>query len=129
MMTKHAQESDHRIREGDVSGLPFLAGMVLAISGLTTLVEGLYTISYWQGWLFLVLGVVVAVAAALLLFHMPGAPVAALVAALASLVVSAVWVATYHWFNLAAIGLDALAIYAIGRSKLRSWAGKDPLRT
>ena len=110
-------------------GLPFTAGVVLSISGLNTLVEGLYTISYWQGWLFLVLGIIVAGTGVLLIFRVPGAPIVALVAAFASLIISAVWVATYHWFNLAAIGLDLVAIYAIARSKVRLWTGRDPLRT
>jgi hypothetical protein len=112
-----------------VSGLPFTAGIVLSISGLNTFLQGLYTIDYWQGWLFVVLGIIVAGTGVMLLFHVPGAQVAALLAAFASLIISAVWVATYHWFNLAAIGLDLVAIYAIVRSKLRSRAGKDPLRT
>lgn len=109
--------------------LPFTAGVVLAISGLNTLVEGLYTISYWQGWLFLVTGVVVAGTAAMLIFHTLGASIVALVAASASLIISAVWVATYHWFNLAAIALDLVAIYALVRSRWRLRTRRDPLRT
>jgi hypothetical protein len=90
-------------------------------------VEGLYTISYWQGWLFIVVGIVVA-GTATLVVHVAGASIAALLAAVASLVISAVWVPTYHWFNIAAIGLDLLAIYALARTKLRLPAGRDPLR-
>jgi hypothetical protein len=128
-MTEHSPGSDHRVREADVARLPFFAGVVLIISGLNTLVQGLYTINYWQGWLFLALGIVVAATGAMLLFRAPGAAVAALVAASASLIISAVWVATYHWFNVAAIGLDLVAIYAIARTKWRSRTGRDPLRT
>ncbi len=112
-----------------MSRLPFTAGVVLAISGLNSFLEGLYTIDYWQGWLFLVTGLVVGGTAALLIFDIPGAPLLALGIASASLVISAVWVATYHWFNLAAIALDLVAIYALGRWSLRQRAGRDPLRT
>jgi CHASE2 domain-containing sensor protein len=128
-MTEDSQGSDHRVRQADVPGLPFTAGVVLGISGLNTFLQGLYTIDYWQGWFFLVVGIIVAGTAAMLIFHVRGAQVAALVAAVASLIISAVWVATYHWFNLAAIGLDLVAIYALVRSQLRSRAGRDPLRT
>ena len=128
-MTKDPQSNRHRPSAADVPGLPFTAGVVLSISGLNTLVEGLYTISYWQGWLFLVLGIIVAGTGVMLIFRVPGAPIVALVAAFASLIISAIWVATYHWFNLAAIGLDLVAIYAIARSKVRLWTGRDPLRT
>ncbi|MGE2813883.1 DUF7144 family membrane protein [Mycobacterium heidelbergense] len=106
-----------------------MAGILLGISGLNSLLEGLYTISYWQGWLFVAVGIIVAGTAAMLVFRVPGAPILALVAACASLVISAVWVATYHWFNLAAIGLDLVAIYALARTKLRLRMGRDPLRT
>jgi hypothetical protein len=128
-MTEEPQSVGRRPSEADVSRLPFTAGVVLAISGLNTLLEGLYTISYWQGWLFLVTGLVVAGTAALLIFDVPGAPVIALVAASASLIISAVWVSTYHWFNLAAIALDLVAIFALARWTLRRRAGRDPLGT
>ncbi|WP_156764943.1 hypothetical protein [Mycobacterium sp. 1081908.1] len=112
-----------------MSRLPFAAAVVLVISGLNTLVQGLYTIDYWQGWLFVVTGIVVAGSAAMLLLRAPGASAIALLAAVASLVISAVWVPTYHWFNIASIGLDLVAIYALVRTKLRLRAGRDPLRT
>ena len=122
-MTRGRQDGENRIRTADVSSLPFMAGVMLGISGLNTLVEGLYTISYWQGWLFIVLGIIVAGTGVMLVFRVPGAFIVALVAAFASLITSAIWVATYHWFNVAAIGLDLLAIYALARTKLR------PVRT
>lgn len=128
-MTAGQQGGDKRIRRTDVSRLPFMAGILLGISGLNSLLEGLYTISYWQGWLFVALGIIVAGTAAMLVLRVPGASIVALVAACASLVISAVWVATYHWFNLAAIGLDLVAIYALARTKLRLRMGRDPLRT
>ena len=128
-MTENSQGERHRPSKADVPRLPFTAGVVLGISGLNSFLEGLYTIRYWQGWLFLVLGIVVAGAAAMLIFRVPGAPIVALVAASASLIISAVWVSTYHWFNLAAIGLDLVALYAIVRSKVRLRTGRDPLRT
>jgi hypothetical protein len=92
------------------------------------LVLGLYTLSSW-GWLFISLGIIVAVTGVMLPFGVSWAPLAAVVAALASLTISAIWVCGYRWFGLSAIGLDALAIYAIGRQKIRLWAGRDPLRT
>jgi uncharacterized membrane protein len=64
-----------------------------------------------------------------LVLRAPLATLAALVAASASLIISAVWVPTYHWLNLGTIGLDLLAIYALVRTKLRLRAGRDPLRT
>lgn len=112
-----------------MSRLPFTAGILLGISGLNTLLERLYTIDYWQGWLFLVLGIIVAGTGVMLVLRLPGASIVALVAAIASLIISAVWVPTYDWFNIAAIGLDLLAIYALARTKLRLRAGRDPLRT
>lgn len=128
-MTKEPQSIGRRPSRADVSGLPFTAGVVLAISGLNTLLQGLYSISAWQGWLFVVTGLVVAGTAALLIFDIPGASIVALVAASASLIISAVWVPTHPWFNLAAIALDLVAIYALVRSTLRRRAGRDPLRT
>lgn len=128
-MTENPQDGDDRTRQTDVSRLPFTAGIVLGISAVVTFVLGLYTISSWQGWLFLGLGVVVAATAVLLVLRVHWALWAAAVAALASLTISAVWVALYPWFNIAAIGLDLLAIYALTRTKLRVWKGKDPLRT
>jgi hypothetical protein len=127
-MTEDRQGSDHQIRQADVSRLPFTAGIALGISALVTVVLGLYTLKSW-GWLFIVVGVIVAVTAAMLLFHVSWASVAAGVAALASLIVSAIWVATYPWFSIAAILLDLLAIYALGRSIVRLRSGRDPLRT
>jgi len=112
-----------------VSTLPFSAGVLLGISALITLVLGLYTLRFWQAWLFFGIGIVVGATAAMLVLRMPGAVWAAAVAALASLTVSAVWVAMYPWFNVAAIGLDLIAIYGLGRTKLRLWTGRDPLRT
>jgi hypothetical protein len=128
-MTGEPQSIGRQPSRTDVSRLPFTAGVVLAISGLNTFLEGLYTIDYWQGWLFLVTGLVVGAAAALLIFDIPGAPIVGLLVAAASLIISAVWVATYHWFNLAAIALDLVAIYALARWNLRLRAGRDPLRT
>jgi hypothetical protein len=128
-MTENPQSNGGRIERTDVSHLPFTAAMVLGISALVTFVCGLYSISSWQGWLFMGVGVVVAATAVLLVMRVPWGLWAALVAALASLTVSAVWLAMYPWFSLAAIGLDLLAIYAIARTKLRLRAGKDPLRT
>ncbi len=128
-MTKNPQNTDKRIRQTDVSRLPFTAGIMLGISGLNTLVEGLYTIRYWQGWLFVALGIIVAGSGVMLVLRVPLATLAAFVAAIASLIISAIWVPTYHWFNIAAIGLDLLAIYALARTKLRLRAGRDPLRT
>lgn len=127
-MTEDRQGSDHRIRQADVSRLPFTAGIALGISALVTFVLGLYTLKSW-GWVFIGVGVVVAATAAMLLFHVSWAPVAASVAALASLIVSAIWVATYPWFSVAAILLDLLAIYALGRWIVRLRTGRDPLRT
>ena len=128
-MTENPQSSETGIRQTDVSRLPFTAGVVLAISGLNTVVLGLYSISSWQGWLFIGLGIAVGASASMLIVRLPLASLAAAVAALASLTVSAVWVAMYPWFNMAAIGLDLLAIYALGRTKLRLRTGRDPLRT
>lgn len=128
-MTKDPNNNGHRVRQADVSRLPFTAGVVLIICGLNTVLEGLYTIDYWQGWLFLTLGVIVGGTGLMLIFRVPAAGVAALAAAAASLTISAVWVSTYHWFNLAAIALDLVAIGALARSALRLRAGKDPLRT
>ena len=128
-MTGEPQSIGRQPSRADVSRLPFTAGVVLAISGLNTLLEGLYTIDYWQGWLFLVTGIIVGATAALLIFDIPGVPIVALLVASASLVISAVWVATYHWFNLAAIALDLVAIFALARWSLRQRAGRDPLRT
>lgn len=109
--------------------LPFTAGVVLAISALTTLVLGLYTLSFWQGWLFIGLGIIVAIAAAMLIFRVAWGPLVAVVAALASVTISAIWVVVYPWFNIATIAFGLLAIYAIARSKVRLWTGRDPLRT
>lgn len=128
-MTKEPPSIGHQPTKAEVSGLPFFAGVVLAISGLNTFLEGLYTISSWQGWLFLVTGLIVAGTGAMLLFHTPGAVLIALVAASASLVISAVWIGMYQWFNLAGIALDLVAIYALVRWSLRRRAGRDPLRT
>jgi hypothetical protein len=127
-MTEDPQSSDHRIRESDVSRLPFMAGVVLGISGLLTLVLGLYTLSSWWGWLFIGVGIIVAVTGVMLLFRVSWAPVAAVVAALASLIISAIRVADYPWFNIPAIGFDVLAIYAIAR-EVRLSSGRNPLRT
>ncbi len=128
-MSDKQKRTDHRVHEADVSSLPFTAGIVLGISGLLTFVLGLYSISSWQGWLFIGLGLFVVATAAMLVFRLPLATLAAAVAAVASLTVSAVWVAMYHWFNIATIALDLLAIYALARTKFRLWAGRDPLRT
>jgi hypothetical protein len=127
-MTEDPQSSDHRIRQTDVSRLPFMAGVVLGISGLLTLVLGLYTFSFWWGWLFIGVGIIVAVTGVMLLFRVSWAPVAAVVAALASLAISVIWVADYPWFNIPAIGFDVLAIYAIAR-EIRLSGGRNPLRT
>lgn len=105
-----------------------MAGVVLGISGLLTLILGLYTFKSWCGWLFIGVGIIVAVTGAMLLFHVSWAPWAAIVAALASLVVSAIWVADYPWFSIPAIGFDVLAIYAIAR-EMRLSRGRNPLRT
>jgi hypothetical protein len=128
-MTDEPRSIGRRPSQADASRLPFTAGVVLAISGINTFLEGLYTIDYWQGWLFLATGLVVAATAAMLIFDIPAAPVIALLAACASLVISAVWVAIYQWFNIAAIALDLVAIYALVRWLLRQRAGRDPLRT
>lgn len=112
-----------------MSRLPFTAGVVLGISALTTFVLGLYTVSSWKGWLFIGVGIIVAVAAAMLVFRVAWGPLAAVVAALVSLTISAIWLAVYPWFSIAAIALDLLAIYAIARTKVRLWTGRDPLRT
>ncbi|MBO0863944.1 MAG: hypothetical protein J2P16_02600 [Mycobacterium sp.] len=128
-MTEDRQNNDHRIRQADVSRLPFTAGVVLGISALTTFVLGLYTVSSWKGWLFIGVGIIVAVAAAMLVFRVAWGPLAAVVAALVSLTISAIWLAVYPWFSIAAIALDLLAIYAIARTKVRLWTGRDPLRT
>ena len=128
-MTDEPQSIGRQPSKADVSRLPFTAGVVLAISGLDTFLQGLYTIDHWQGWLFLVTGLIVGAIAALLIFDIPGAPIIALVAASASLIISAVWVSTYPWFNLAAIALDLVAIYVLVRWILRLRAGRDPLRT
>jgi hypothetical protein len=85
-MTTDPQDSDKRIRRTDVSRLPFTAGVVLGISGLNTLVQGLYTISYWQGWLFVVLEIIVAGTGVMLVLRVPGASIVALGAAIASLI-------------------------------------------
>lgn len=127
-MTEDPQSSDHRIRQTDVSRLPFMAGVALGISGLLTFVLGLYSLTYWWGWLFIGLGVIVAATGVMLLFRVSWAPVAAIVAALASFVVSAIWVADYPWFNIATIGFDVLAIYAVAR-EIRLGRGRNPLRT
>ncbi|WP_425171231.1 DUF7144 family membrane protein [Mycobacterium sp.] len=127
-MTEDPQSSDHRIRQTDVSRLPFMAGVVLEISGLLTLVLGLYTFSSWRGWLFIGIGIIVAATGLMLLFRVSWALVPAVVAALASLAISAIWVAEYPWFNVAAIGFDVLAIYAIAR-EVRLSRGRNPLRT
>jgi len=128
-MAKEPQSIGRRPSTADVSRLPFTAGVVLAISGLNTLLQGLYTINSWQGWLFIVTGLVVAGTAAMLIFDIPGAAIIALITASASLIISAVWVPTYPWFNLAAIALDLVAIYALVRWTLRRRAGRDPLGT
>jgi hypothetical protein len=54
-----------------VSRLTVTAGVVLAISGLNTFLQGLYTIDFWQGWLVRVTGAVVAGTAALLICDIP----------------------------------------------------------
>lgn len=128
-MTENPQNSADQQRRTDVSRLPFGAGMLLGISALVTFVCGLYSISSWQGWLFMGVGVVVGVTAVLLVLRPSWAVWPAVVVALASLTVSAVWVAMYPWFCMAAMGLDLLALYALTRTKLRLRAGKDPLRT
>jgi hypothetical protein len=128
-MTEEPQSIGRQPSRADVSRLPFTAGVVLAISALNTFLEGLYTIDFWQGWLFLVTGVLVGGAAALLIYDIPGAPIIGLIAGSASLIISAVWVSIYHWFNLAAIALDLVAIFALARWNLRLRAGRDPLRT
>lgn len=121
--------SDHKIREEDVSRLPFTAGVVLAISAVLSLILGWYTVGHWRAWLFIGLGAVVAATSAMLLFRLRGAAALALIAAVASLVISAIWVSFYFWFGISTILLDALAIFAIVRSKARLFAGKDPQRT
>ena len=71
-MTENPQDSDDRIRQTDVSRLPFTAGIVLGISPLVTFVLGLYTISSRQGWLFLGLGIFIAATAVLLVLRVLG---------------------------------------------------------
>ncbi|MBV9352423.1 MAG: hypothetical protein JOZ23_12945 [Mycobacterium sp.] len=127
-MTEDPQSSDHRIRQTDVSRLPFMAGVVLGISGLLTLVLGLYTFKSWWGWLFIGVGITVAATGVMLVFRVSWAPWAAVVAALASLVISAIRVAEYPWFSIPTIGFDVLAIYAIAR-EIRLSRGRNPLRT
>ena len=105
-----------------------MAGVALAISGLLTLVLGLYTFSSWRGWLFIGVGIIVVATGVMLLFRVSWVPVPAVVAALASLIISAIWVAKYPWFNAATIGFDVLAIYAIAR-EMRLSRGRNPLRT
>lgn len=114
-MTENSQTGDHRIRRTDVSRLPFMAGVVLGISGLLTCLLGLYSLSSWRGWVFAGVGLIVAVTGVLLLFRVSWAAVAAVVAALASLAISAIWVTDYPWFSIPTIGFDVLAIYAIAR--------------
>lgn len=128
-MTDNQGISDHKIREDDVSRLPFTAGVVLAISAVLSLILGWYTIGHWRAWLFIGLGAAVAATSVLLLLRVRGAALLALAAALASLVISAIWATYYFWFGISVILLDALAIFAIVRSKARLRAGKDPLRT
>jgi membrane-bound ClpP family serine protease len=127
-MTEDSQSSDHRIRQTDVSRLPFTAGIVLGVSGLLTLVLGLYTFSTWRGWLFVGVGIIVAVTGVLLLFKVSWAHVAAIAAASVSLVISAIWVAKYPWFSIPTIGFDVVAIYSIVR-EIRLSGGRNPLRT
>ncbi len=127
-MTENSQIS-HRIRQSDVARLPFTAGIALGISGLATFVLGLYTLKVWWGWLFIGLGIVVGATAAMLVLRVPWAPLAGAATALASLIISAIWVADYPWFNVATILFDVLAIYALARTKLRLWTGREPLRT
>lgn len=102
--------------------------MVLAISAVLSLILGWYTVGHWRAWLFIGLGAAVA-ATSVLLLRVRGAALLALAAALASLVISAIWATYYFWFGISVILLDALAIFAIVRSKARLRAGKDPLRT
>lgn len=110
-----------------MSRLPFMAGVVLGISGLLTLVLGLYTFSSWRGWLFVGVGIIVVATGLMLLFRVSWVVVPAVIAALASLVISAIWVAKYPWFNSATILFDVLAIYAIAR-EMRLSRGRNPLR-
>ncbi len=128
-MTENPRDDGRRIQQSDVSRLPFIAGVALAISALATVVLGLYTLKFWWGWLFIGLGIVVGATAAMLIFRVPWAPLAGIAVALASLVISAIWVVDYPWFNVATILLDVLAIYALVRTKLRLWTGREPLRT
>lgn len=117
-MPEDMRQGDHQIRQADVSRLPFMAGVLLAISGLLTLVLGLYTLKFWWGWWFIALGILVAGAGCMLLFRVAAARLAALAAALVSLVFGAIFIAKYPWFGLSTIGLDLVAIYCVARSRL-----------
>lgn len=95
-----------------------MAGVLLEISALITVVFGLYTLKFWWGWWFIALGLLVAGTGLMLLFRIAGARLAALAAALVSLVFGAIFIAKYPWFGLSMIGLDLVAIYCVARSRL-----------
>lgn len=116
-MSEGPQRGEHRIRQPDVARLPFIAGVELAISGVITLVFGLYSLNSWWGWLFIALGILIAVPALMLVFRVAWARVAAVAVALVSIAFTAVWVPVHFWFAIPIVAFDVLAIYAVARSK------------
>lgn len=117
-MTEDLQSGNHQVRKADVTSLPFIAGVVLAIGGVITVVKGLYTLTSWWGWFFIGLGVLIGVTGWMLVFRIPWARLAAVVTALVSLGFTAIWVPSDPWFAIPVVGFDALAIFAIARSML-----------
>lgn len=113
--TEDPQGDNRRVRTADVTRLPFMAGVALAISGVITFVQGLYTLTSWWGWFFIALGILVGVTGLMLIFSVAGARLAAAVAALVSLAFAALRAPVHVWYSLSIIGFDVLAIYAIAK--------------